>query len=182
LLTTWVAQQDILGHPKIRLFISHGGLLGTQEALFHAVPTIVIPLFADQDYNADRIESRGRGLSLDIRDMRTPEKLQNAIKEILNNGSYADATRKWSKLFRTRPQPPLETAMWWVDYVMRHKTGKHLHPIGMSRTWYERRMLHIWGFLLSCLFLGVSIIVFVIVKCNTILFSDESKHIKKKKD
>lgn len=54
LTAEWLAQQDILAHPKVRAFISHGGLLSTQEAVYHGVPMIVFPIFAEQDYNAQR--------------------------------------------------------------------------------------------------------------------------------
>jgi len=53
-------------HPKIKGFISHGGLLGTQETIFHGVPTVVIPLFAEQDYNAMRTAERGTGVHLEL--------------------------------------------------------------------------------------------------------------------
>ena len=31
----WVPQNDILGHPKLKLFITHGGNNGQYEALYH---------------------------------------------------------------------------------------------------------------------------------------------------
>ena len=37
-----------LGHPNLRLFISHGGLLGTQEAIYHSVPLLGLPVVNDQ--------------------------------------------------------------------------------------------------------------------------------------
>lgn len=36
------------GHSNARLFISHGGLLGIQETVYHGVPILGIPFGNDQ--------------------------------------------------------------------------------------------------------------------------------------
>lgn len=56
----------------------------TQEAVYHGVPTIIIPLFAEQDYNAERIQMRKRGVMIDIGNL-TQDNLMSAIREILGN-------------------------------------------------------------------------------------------------
>ena len=61
-LFSWLPQNDILGHPKVKLFITHGGNNGQLESLFHAVPMLTIPFTGDQHYNAERIVARGYGL------------------------------------------------------------------------------------------------------------------------
>lgn len=48
MISKWVNQNDILANPKTKGFISHGGLLGVQEAAWWGVPLIGIPVFMDQ--------------------------------------------------------------------------------------------------------------------------------------
>lgn len=39
---SWLPQRDIFPHPNVKVFISHGGLLGTTEALIEGVPVLGI--------------------------------------------------------------------------------------------------------------------------------------------
>lgn len=48
----WWPQQELLGHSKLRAFVSHGGLLSLHEAAYHGAPTLVLPVFCDHDGNA----------------------------------------------------------------------------------------------------------------------------------
>jgi len=41
----------------------------------------------------------------------------------------------------------VDTAVWWVDYVMRHEDTSFLRPLAISLTWYQRRQLDVWGFI-----------------------------------
>ncbi|GLG96693.1 ADP,ATP carrier protein 1 [Gryllus bimaculatus] len=67
-LAKWLPQQDVLAHPKLRLFITHGGLMSTQEAVYHGVPVVGIPLFGDQQLNMNRAAAAGFGVSLDFQE------------------------------------------------------------------------------------------------------------------
>ena len=47
-------KQDILSHPNVKLFITHGGLGSFLESLYHATPLLVMPGFVDQFFMANR--------------------------------------------------------------------------------------------------------------------------------
>lgn len=53
-------QREVMPHAAA--MIAHGGLGTTLLALSHGVPMVLLPLFADQLFNADRVESLGAGL------------------------------------------------------------------------------------------------------------------------
>jgi len=58
----------VAAHKNIRLFITHGGRLSIQEAVFHGVPEVVIPFFFDQYLNGERMVEHGVGLRLNYAD------------------------------------------------------------------------------------------------------------------
>jgi len=83
-LGKWLPQQDVLGHKNVKLFITHGGLHSTEEAIFHGVPLIGIPMFGDQDANMKTSENHGFALTVEFRNL-TEEKLFMAINTVLTD-------------------------------------------------------------------------------------------------
>ncbi|CAL4068950.1 unnamed protein product, partial [Meganyctiphanes norvegica] len=81
-LAKWLPQQDVLGHPKLRLFITHGGLHSTQEALYNGVAVLGLPLFSDQYGNMADVTARGLGLGVDWNNF-TVEALLDKITHIM---------------------------------------------------------------------------------------------------
>lgn len=67
----------------MKAFISHGGLLGTTEAVHCGVPAIVMPQYGDQFTNAKALEANGGGVILDFR-TATEEQVYQALKTILD--------------------------------------------------------------------------------------------------
>jgi len=56
----------LLDHPNVKLFISHGGLMGILDALYSGVPIVGIPMFADQFSNMNFIVQNDCGLQMQL--------------------------------------------------------------------------------------------------------------------
>lgn len=73
-----------IAHPNVKLFISHGGLLSSIEAVYFGVPIVGIPVFGDQKTNIATAVKRGYAQSIPFIEL-TEEKLTEALNEILTN-------------------------------------------------------------------------------------------------
>jgi ribosomal protein L22 len=76
---------------------------------------------------------------------------------------YSISTRHASKIFKDRPTKPVDTALWWVEYVLRNEDTSHLKSHNSKKSWYEKRMLDIWGFMALVLIFG-SFAILLIMK------------------
>lgn len=83
-ISKWLPQQDLLGHPNIKLFITQAGLQSTEEAISNNVPLLAMPFIGDQQFNANRYVALGIGLQLDFATL-TKEEFKSAILEITQN-------------------------------------------------------------------------------------------------
>ncbi|RFU33278.1 hypothetical protein B7463_g3072, partial [Scytalidium lignicola] len=61
----WAPQRAILAHTSTRLFITHCGAASTNEATFHGVPMLALPIYGDQIANSRRAAAAGVALTLD---------------------------------------------------------------------------------------------------------------------
>uniref|UniRef100_A0A8C5NSG2 UDP-glucuronosyltransferase n=1 Tax=Junco hyemalis TaxID=40217 RepID=A0A8C5NSG2_JUNHY len=156
-LVKWLPQNDLLAHPKTRAFITHGGSHGVYEGICNAVPMVLMPLFGDQMDNAKRVESRGAGLTLNILEMTSAD-ISNALKAVINDKTYKENIQRLSDLHLDRPIHPLDLAVHWVEFVMRHKGAPHLRPAAHDLNWVQYHSLDVIAFLaaVTLLFLFIS--------------------------
>ncbi|XP_062922150.1 UDP-glucuronosyltransferase 2C1-like [Mobula hypostoma] len=159
LMTKWFPQNDLLGQPNTRVFISHGGTNGIYEAIYHGVPVIGMPLIFDQFDNLLRLESRGAAKVLNVATMHSADLLQ-AINEVVNGTFYRDNMKKLSALHRDQPVSPMERAIFWIEYVARHKGAGHLRSESYRLPWY---VYHCVDVIVSLFFVLLMVTVLVIV-------------------
>jgi len=116
---SWAPQNDLLAHPKVSAFLSHGGLNGVQEAAYHGIPVVGFPLFGDQFENLIRVRERGYGIILD-RDEFSPESLASSIHEVVHNPVYRQNAKRISKIVRDAKTAPTKECADWIEYALRH--------------------------------------------------------------
>ncbi|KAL2079050.1 hypothetical protein ACEWY4_024794 [Coilia grayii] len=154
LLVDWFPQNDLLGHPKTRAFVAHGGTNGIYEAIYHAVPVVGLPLLFDQFDNVLRLQARGAARVLEAGTLTSAE-FKDALLDVLENPSYKEAMQRLSHLHRDLPMHPLDSAIFWIEYVLRNKGAGHLRPEGHRLPWYVYHSVDVGLFLLTVLTLSV---------------------------
>ncbi|XP_068907603.1 UDP-glycosyltransferase UGT5-like [Tenebrio molitor] len=126
ILKKWIPQNDILGHPNVKLLIGHGGALSTQEGMFHGVPMVLIPFLDDQHSNTKIVIKKGVGVSIDFKRI-TAGYVLSKIREVLDNNKYTENAKNISNIFKARAETPLQRGIFWIEYVIRFKGADFLN-------------------------------------------------------
>src|SRR6218665_1265819 len=140
-LLSWLPQNDMLGHTNTRLFITHCGNSGQHEMLYHGVPFIGIPLWADQVMNCHLAWEKGYGITVNTFKF-TSDELLEAIEEVLNNENYTKAIRRASEIFRDEPFTGRQKAAHWIEHVLKYG-GNHLRSKSLDLPLYQFLMLDV---------------------------------------
>ncbi|VDH92472.1 glucuronosyltransferase [Mytilus galloprovincialis] len=142
LLLPWLPQNDLLGHVKTKLFITHCGKSSVFEALYHGVPMITVPIDFDQISNAAVIKDKAYGISMDILDFSVNELVKN-INEVVHNSTFMFSIKNASAIFHSRPQTPSQRAAYWIDLVTKYGS-EHFRPVSLDMPWYSYFMVDVY--------------------------------------
>ena len=160
-LVKWLPQNDLLGHPKTKLFITHGGNNGQLEAMYHGVPLLTVPFAGDQAFNGARAAKREYGLMVDKYEI-TEDELYEHLKELLTNPKYTANIKKCSEIIKSLPSAT-DSVVFWVNHVLRFG-GSHLKPpthLGLL----QMLMVDVWFFIFCVLLM---ILVFWVLCCRCV--------------
>lgn len=162
--------------------MTQGGFQSIEEALSAHVPLVVMPKMADQHFNAKRVVNRGMGLRVDFATV-TKVELKEIILEVANNsmsltnqGSllqnycntcfacrYRNRMKELDDFAKDQPMKPIDRAVWWIEYVLRHNGTTHLKGPLAGKRFYQ----HV--FHLDVLAVIIAIVICVIKICQLVI-------------
>nr|QIK00362.1 UDP-glycosyltransferase [Xylotrechus quadripes] len=160
-LVKWTPQQAVLAHRNIKLFITQGGLQSMEEGIYHEVPFVVIPFFADQEQNAGIMRSRGIAKIVNKDPFIKQEELKEAVLEVIQNPRYKETVQRIKRLSLDFPMTGLEQAIWWIEHVIRNNGTKHLRNPTADLPTYQYYLLDVLGFFALVFFSSLLLVIIV---------------------
>lgn len=180
-IMNWIPQQDLLGHPKTKLFISHGGVQGSFEGICHGTPMLGMALFGDQLSNIKNLVRKGMAILLkDFRNLNKTSLLLS-IHKLLFDPKYSDAAKKAQMLFYDQSLTPKERFVFAVNYTIRHNGAPHLTShAALQLHWFQYYLCDVMLFLFSILLMSIVLVCWLIKKCSkccvSVLKKEKLKH------
>jgi MGT family glycosyltransferase len=112
-----VPQLEVLSRASV--FITHGGMNSTSEALWHGVPLVVVPQVGDQVFVAQRIAELGAGVVLRPERV-TPAALRASVERVTGDAAFDQAAARLGASLRAGGAPAA------ADEVMRYVASSAL--------------------------------------------------------
>ncbi|KAK9882638.1 hypothetical protein WA026_022508 [Henosepilachna vigintioctopunctata] len=166
----WFPQNDLLAHKNLKLFITHGGLFSVLEAVYHAVPILALPVFADQYTNSKRAAANGYAKFIPFREI-DEENFDSYVNDMLQNHKYKKNIMRRSKILTDKPMTAAESVNYWVEYVIRHQGAPHLKVAALNLSWYQYILLDVIAFITALLVL----LIYIVKKVFYLIFRTSYK-------
>jgi len=158
LISSWLPQTSLLAHEKVKVFVTHGGAGSIQETICHKTPIVGVPIAMDQKINIQEAVNKKYAVRVKWHEV-TEESFSYAIEEVLTNPSYKEAISELSNLIMDQPQHPLERAVWWLEYLLRHPHNSGMESPTHQLYWFQYFLLDILA-----IFIAGVIVLFMIFK------------------
>ncbi|XP_026732558.1 UDP-glucuronosyltransferase 2B1-like isoform X1 [Trichoplusia ni] len=158
----WIPQYELLQHKKVIAFIAHGGLLGMTEAISAGKPMLIVPFYGDQPLNGASATAIGLGKAISYADM-SEKTLLDGLKSVLSAEMRLSA-RQASKIWKDRIADPLDTAVYWVERVIRWGDQDPLHSTARDLNFIEYNLLDVAAVILLAIIMIILILRIVIMK------------------
>ena len=150
---SWLPQNDLLGHSRVKLFITHCGLKSYIESAYYGTPMIGFPILMDQIGNCANMQGKGMGLTMDITSF-TPAQLADNLNKVLN-ATYLKNAQRISVLMHNTQSTSKERVVFWMEHVVKFGAD-HLRSTGFDLNIFHFFMLDILAVLVLIILMSIS--------------------------
>lgn len=133
-------QEDILAHPKVKLFITGGGQRNIEDAIHHRVPVLGVSYSTSLEHYLRQISKYEAGI-ISLIDFETQTTITDKLQDAFQMEIYQSNIDKLNRLLADQPLDSLERAAWWIEYVIRHGGTGHIRAPQLS--WFQYLMLDV---------------------------------------
>ncbi|CAH0393636.1 unnamed protein product [Bemisia tabaci] len=156
----WLPQESVLAHPKLRVFVTQGGLQSFQETVHYGVPTVGIPWFGDQECMVAKMVDAKIGVQLLPGELSSYEKVKSALEAVLYDERYYKNMKRHSAISRDFTSQGLEKAVFWVEHVAKFGGASHLRPATADASIFQYFCLD-----LISVILALSLLLLFVIYC-----------------
>lgn len=84
---------------------------------------------------------------------------------------------KLSKIFHDRPLKPLDNAVYWIEYVLRHDGAHHLKTAANKLNWFQFLSIDVILILLAVIFVYLNVVFYITKKLFRCCFKRKASNV-----
>lgn len=169
MVSKFLPQNDLLAQENLKAFITHAGGLSTQESLWYGKPMVCIPFIADQYRTTDKSVRMGVAVKMEIATLKV-DNFRSSILKVLEDLTYTENAKKISKIFQDKPMKPLDTAVYWIEFVMRNPDAPFFKSPTLKLGFLASNSLDVYLFII----ISIHLIAFTVIKLWRKIFCSKS--------
>lgn len=169
MISKFLPQNDLLAQENLKAFITHAGGLSTQESLWYGKPMVCIPFIADQYRTTDKSVRMGVAVKMEIATLKV-DNFRSSILKVLEDLTYTENAKKISKIFQDKPMKPLDTAVYWIEFVMRNPDASFFKSPTLKLGFLASNSLDVYLFII----ISIHLIAFTVIKLWRKIFRSKS--------
>ncbi|KAI1710228.1 UDP-glucoronosyl and UDP-glucosyl transferase domain-containing protein [Ditylenchus destructor] len=118
-VTSWAPQAQLLQHPRLKLFFTHGGYNSLLEVAQNGKPVLLIPFLYDQTRNAMLVQRNGWGHVFEkVSLTKGWKQLEKDLRMVLEDPRFAQGAERIQKLLASKPFSADEIFLRNVQFVL----------------------------------------------------------------
>ncbi len=114
---TYISHSQLL--PRCDAIITHAGAGTLIAAVNEGLPMVLVPLFGDQLWNAERASAAGAGILLDPAQL-TPDSVRGATRSVISDRRYREGAHALRREIDALPTH--NEAVEWIEQIARTKS------------------------------------------------------------